>query len=236
MSYCVNCGVELAPSEPRCPLCDTEVINPADPWKEPEHRPYPTYLEAVVKRVDKKYFCMLAAVLMLIPVVVCLLVDILTAGEITWSGYVVGAILMMMVICLVPLAYGKRRWLLFLLLDIAAVLGYLLYIDAANEGIGWFLPLAMPITLASGAIVGLFIHYLRHRKKKGILAVFSLFFIGCGTLTVLIELFVRVYRGLSFVPRWSWYAFAPCLLTGVAFLILNRRNKWKDSVKKRLFF
>ena len=28
MSYCVNCGVELAPSEKNCPLCGTPVINP----------------------------------------------------------------------------------------------------------------------------------------------------------------------------------------------------------------
>ena len=39
MSYCVNCGVELAPSEKRCPLCGVEVVNPAKPWTEPEALP-----------------------------------------------------------------------------------------------------------------------------------------------------------------------------------------------------
>ena len=28
MSYCVNCGVKLAKSEKKCPLCNTKVINP----------------------------------------------------------------------------------------------------------------------------------------------------------------------------------------------------------------
>ena len=28
MSYCVNCGVKLAKSEKKCPLCNTPVINP----------------------------------------------------------------------------------------------------------------------------------------------------------------------------------------------------------------
>ena len=28
MSYCVHCGVELAPSERDCPLCGTAVLNP----------------------------------------------------------------------------------------------------------------------------------------------------------------------------------------------------------------
>ena len=33
MSYCVNCGVELSPSERRCPLCGTEVMNPRSPGR-----------------------------------------------------------------------------------------------------------------------------------------------------------------------------------------------------------
>ena len=39
MSYCVNCGVELADSERRCPLCHTEVHNPRQPYdrKIPKH-------------------------------------------------------------------------------------------------------------------------------------------------------------------------------------------------------
>ena len=28
MSYCVNCGVKLASSERKCPLCNTVVYNP----------------------------------------------------------------------------------------------------------------------------------------------------------------------------------------------------------------
>ncbi len=34
MSYCVNCGVELQKSEPRCPLCGTEVVNPNEAGEE----------------------------------------------------------------------------------------------------------------------------------------------------------------------------------------------------------
>ena len=39
MSYCVNCGVELAASERRCPLCGVEVINPREPFDENGERP-----------------------------------------------------------------------------------------------------------------------------------------------------------------------------------------------------
>lgn len=237
MSYCVNCGVELAPSEPQCPLCGTPVINPQSPWQEPPSRPYPAYLEIVVQRVDKRYFSLLAGVLLLIPVVLCLLLDlILGGGGITWSGYVAGAVAVLMVIVLVPIAWGRRRIWTYILLDVAAVLLYLYYVDLATGGLQWFLPLAAPIVLSAGAVLGLQLHYISQRRKKGILVVLALLLFGSGVLTMLIEVFVRVYGGLSPIPRWSWSALVPCTLTGVAFLVLNRRNRWKESVKKRLFF
>ena len=54
MSYCVNCGVKLAPSEKKCPLCGVPVVNPRDPWVEPSHRPYPKQVERVMHRIDRR--------------------------------------------------------------------------------------------------------------------------------------------------------------------------------------
>ena len=46
MSYCVNCGVELQKSEPRCPLCGTEVINPNEIAE--EERPARARIQAML--------------------------------------------------------------------------------------------------------------------------------------------------------------------------------------------
>ena len=236
MSYCVNCGVELAPSEPSCPLCGTEVINPRDPWKEPRVRPYPAYYETVVKSVDKRYFSTLAAVLMLVPVAVCLIVDLLSSGEILWSGYVAGAMLCVMVISLIPIAVGRRSPLLYLGLDVLALCGYLFYIDISTGELTWFIPLALPIILSAGAIIGLLSHFFAGRKKRGILVAIAFFFVGAGIFTSIVEVFVRRYLGYGFTVRWSLYALVPCALSAAAFMILNSRAKWKEEVKKRLFF
>lgn len=236
MSYCVNCGVRLAQSEPKCPLCGVEVINPASPWQKPATRPYPEYLETVVHFVDKRYFSILAAVLMLIPAAVCLAVDLLTSGGILWSGYVIGAILTLIVIVLLPLWHGKRWWQAYLLADAAAVLGYLFYINLQTGGREWFLPLAMPLTLAVWLSAALQTFSFGRRRKKGILVTLAALLFGCGALSLAVETIISIYRGLSFLPRWSWYAVSPCVLSGIAFLVLNRRNQWKESVKKRLFF
>ena len=45
MSYCVNCGVELADSERRCPLCHTEVHNPRQPYDRKIPKPFPNRLD-----------------------------------------------------------------------------------------------------------------------------------------------------------------------------------------------
>ncbi len=236
MSYCVNCGVELAPSEPRCPLCGVEVVNPADPWKEPRSRPYPAYVETVLTRVDKRYFSLVAALIATIPVVLCIIIDLLSSGEIVWSGYVAGSIGTLMTFVLVPMAVGKQRPFLYLTLDVLAVLGLLLYIDLASGGFDWFPLLGVPITLYGGVLVGVILLYFRGRKRSGILNALAVLVIGIGVYVIAVEICIRVYRGYSPVPHWSLYAFVPCLLTGVAFIVLNRRKKWKESVRKRLFF
>ena len=237
MSYCVNCGVELAASETACPLCSTVVINPNEEMSGPRERPYPAYLETVARSVDKRYFSGLAAVLLFIPVLLCLIIDGLTgAPGLEWSGYVVGAIGVIMVVVLLPLGWGRKGVGVYMALDIAAILAYLFFIDAAVDGLKWFLPLAAPITLTAGGILWLQLHYFTQRRTKGILVFIAILLFGAGAITVAVEVFVHRYQGLSMMPHWSLYALVPCALTGAAFLILNRRNNWKESVKKRLFF
>ncbi len=54
MSYCVHCGVELAESEARCPLCNTKVVDPAAPQQGNGKTPYPPYEAISPERVSKK--------------------------------------------------------------------------------------------------------------------------------------------------------------------------------------
>ena len=235
MSYCVNCGVELAPSEPKCPLCGVEVINPIHPWKEPRSRPYPNYFDEVMRGVDRRYFCLITAVLMMIPVMICLMIDLFSSGDMTWSSYVFGAAVVLMAVVLVPLASSRHRPFRYILVNTAAILGYLMLIDFRFGGMTWFIPLAMPITLSCAGAASVVALYFRKRKRAELLITLAILMFLAGMLTVLIELFIRNYDGVPLLPVWSWYAFVPCALSSVAFLILNKRNRWKESVRKRLF-
>ncbi len=91
MSYCVHCGVELAPSEESCPLCKTPVLDPNQPWSEPEERPYPERLEVVPTKIDHRYGAKLASLFLLIPMAAVLFSDLILDQHMTWSAYVLGA-------------------------------------------------------------------------------------------------------------------------------------------------
>lgn len=237
MSYCVNCGVELAKSEKSCPLCGVEVLNPAEPWKEPVSRPYPAYLERIIRGVDRQYFALLAGLLLLVPVSVCVVIDLLSCGSLSWSTYVVGTAALIALTILMPISTGAGNPWRNLIVDTLAILGLLWLIDykAALAG-GWFLPLALPIILALAVIAALIMLYFRRRKKKALLVSIAFILIAAGLYSVCIELILHLGQGWPVAFNWSLYALLPCVLTGGAFLLLNRRNKWKEAVRKRLFF
>ena len=213
MSYCVNCGVELAPSEKRCPLCGVEVVNPAKPWTEPEALPYSDNAERI-RRIDRRYLAGLISLVLLIPAVVCMFCDILD-GRLSWSLLVTGALLNVFVIFLVPM----------MLIRIACGL--------PASGKDWLLPLALPIVLLTAILAAAFSLWLRKRRPIALICAFA--FLGIGILTVGINLFVNLYCGLALMPVWSLYSMLPCLVLFVFFLVLNKRNRWKDGIRKRLF-
>ena len=84
MSYCVNCGVELADSEKYCPLCHTEVINPRSPYKEPSEFPYPRQIERIASHIDRRFFASISTFILLLPAFITILCDLLTDASLNW--------------------------------------------------------------------------------------------------------------------------------------------------------
>ena len=95
--YCVKCGVELADSEKKCPLCGTEVICPGEENREISPPPYPPYPGAVREGVSRNGVLFVLTVLFLLPFCLCLICDIKINGGVVWSGYASGGILLIYV-------------------------------------------------------------------------------------------------------------------------------------------
>lgn len=233
MSYCVNCGVELAPSEKKCPLCTVEVQNPLQPWQEPAERPYAGNVEKIVKRIDRQYLAGLLGLILIIPVAVCLLADLLD-GDISWSLLVLGAMLNLFVCFLVPMLYKKANPFVFLLYDTLAVSTYLFLIETTAKG-SWFFPLALPITLCVAALHAVLMLWFYSKKRRPFSLSCGFVVLGIGVLCVCINMLINAFMGISILPTWSLYALSPCVVLFVFFLVLNKRNRWKDSIRKRLF-
>ena len=85
MSYCVHCGVKLAPSEARCPLCQTPVVDPVTPYDPSVPKEFPTRVREQHLEINPGATLVLAAVLLAVPSLICLFVDLLVSGGLTWS-------------------------------------------------------------------------------------------------------------------------------------------------------
>ena len=65
---------------------------------------------------------------------------------------------------------------------------------------------------------------------------FSLALACLGLFVVAIEFFIGLYMHRIFWPTWSLYVLFPCLVLASSLLLLNRRAKVKEEIRKRFYF
>lgn len=236
MSYCVNCGVELDKSEPRCPLCGTEVINPAALQEEKPARPYSSHVEHLDRRIDRRYIASFVSLLLLIPLFTSMLTNIMANGRLSWSYYVLGAELIAFAVLLLPMIAHMAR-ILYIVIDAVAIGVFLLLIKVMNQGDwDWLLLLGLPIT-GLAALFSWFIAWMASPKcKLPLLVRFTFTLTTIGLLVVGIEFFIGLYHHVVAWPQWSLYVLFPCLVLGSALLLLNRRARLKAEIHKRFYF
>ncbi len=236
MSYCVNCGVELAPSEPRCPLCGTEVVNPRKPWQAPERTPYPRTVEHIIRKVDRRYGALLAMFALLVPVLCTVLLDVLMTRSFSWSSYVVGACLCIFIWFLLPMLGGSRHSpYLYLLYDAIILFAFLFWICYRTVGIMTYLTLALPLAAVPVAFSYGFMPILLSRRLKGTLYVpaIAMFMLGC--MCVVVELVLDLHLFDVFEPLWSLVVIVPCIVIGVMLILIEGKKNLKDRIRRRLF-
>ncbi|MEA4911799.1 MAG: hypothetical protein VB092_04175 [Oscillospiraceae bacterium] len=233
MSYCVNCGVELAASEKECPLCGTEVVNPNVRWKDDARRPYPSRVDAVVRKVNRKFVVLLICALMAIPIVIPVLTDLLFNGGVTWSAYVVGADVCLFFLCVFPFLYEVPRPYLYLALDTAVLTGYIALI-AYNSGGVWFWTLGMPLTLCVCCTVSAFIYVIRRSRLSGLRKAAILFGVAAAACLV-IDFFVSRFVGARLPVLWSLFVVAANIVFASIMLLLDKRKELRNEILRRLF-
>ena len=124
--YCANCGVKLADSEEMCPLCGTKAYHPDIPRKSgkplyPKDRMPPA-------EVNPKVMPVMVILLFVVPLVTTLLSDLRINSRVTWSGYVVGSLLVGYVWKAESLMARKAKGVILALLALLAWMDILCFV------------------------------------------------------------------------------------------------------------
>lgn len=230
--YCINCGVKLADTESVCPLCLTKVYHPdLDKLKGaplypqnhfPANEPHPLG------------FSILATVVFLLSILVVGTCDIELNQAITWSGYVIGALILAYELLILPTWFRKGSPAIFVPCGFISIGLYLLYIDLSVGG-KWFLSFAFPTTAIIGSIVTcvcVLIYYLR----RGILYILGSALLALGASMPVIEYLLNRTFGLTQGLSWSVYTITPLVFLGGTLIFFAICRPAREAVERKLFF
>lgn len=229
--YCANCGVKLADTEKRCPLCGTEAYHPE--IKRPEVDPlYPQ--DFVLKHeISMATTHIIVLTLFLISIIIPLYCDLYIDRNLTWSIYVAFAVALIYIIIILPYWFKKPSPAVFVPIDFFAIALFLHYINYVTGG-DWFLSLAFPLITYLGLIVtaaAVLLYYL----KKGHLYVVGAFFIALGLFMDLIELFIMITFKVNF-DGWSIYPMIPLVLIGGGLIAISISRNIRAVLARKLHF
>lgn len=219
MAYCVNCGVKLAKTEKKCPLCNTIVLNP----KKSNEVYKPAYSNKVenFKKINYKYISKLITIILMILGIISVICNYIISGQITWSIYVICSIIYL--VCQMTFMTNKKLFLSMVIELISTEL-FLLVIAYLNNGMQWYLYLVLPFIFAIWLFIVLCI-FLIKRKTKSLLRRISACFIFGSVELLIIEIFIDLYSRSTISLTWSVYAMLPLTIVGTLIFILSFNKK-----------
>lgn len=229
--YCINCGVKLADTEKHCPLCGIEVSHPT--LSRPAGEPlYPRYRYPSVQVSPRGALTILTA-LFLLPILITLLCDLQVGGTVTWSGYVVGALLLIYELLVLPHWFSKRNPVIFVPCGFAAIGLYVLYINFAVNG-NWFLSFAFPLIGFLGLVTTAVVTLVRY-IRRGRLFIFGGAALALGLFMPVMELLIMVTFDISRFAAWSLFPFIPLMLLGGLLIFLGIHARSRDIMEQKFF-
>lgn len=228
--YCVKCGVKLADTEEKCPLCSTR---PGDPvlWREPVrplypqgHNPEQTLKPSAINGT--------ILILFMIPMLLTFFMDFQMDHQISWFWYVAGALVLAYTVIALPIWFRNPNPVIFVPCDFAAVALYLLLINILTEG-HWYLSFALPVTASVGLIVTAVVTLVRY-LRKGRLYIFGGAMLALGILMPVWELLLSITFHLSFAG-WSGYPLIVLALLGGLLIYLAINSTARERMERKFF-
>ena len=176
---------------------------------------------------------MLVLLFFLLPLAIVLLCDVPVSGGITWSGYVIGALVLLYVVVVLPLWFKKPNPVIFVPIDFAAIAVYLLYINFAVGG-KWFLSFAFPVT-GFWALTVTTVVTLRRYVRRGRLYVYGGAVMAVGAFFPIMELLLYVtFDEIGFIG-WSFCPMTVLLLLGGFLIFLGICRPARELMERKFF-
>ncbi len=229
--YCMNCGIKLADSEEKCPICST-LPNESIPRGASVPKLYPEnrYPELSVRKGALN-----GAILFLfaIPLLITFFVDLRSIDGLNWFWYAFGAVLLGYIVLALPLWFHKPNPVIFIPCDFAAAALYLLLIALMTGG-DWYLSFALPVTVGAGMIVTAIIALVRY-VRGGKLYIFGGALAAMGAHLLMTELLLGVSFGISFAG-WSIYPLIALSILGILLIFLAINSNARERMERKFFF
>ncbi len=230
--YCIKCGVKLMEENKPCPLCNTVVYHP-DIEPVAAVPLYPEDRYPAVPARPKSLLVVISTILFLMPMVITMLCDYQVRGGITWSGYVVGALLTLYVMSVLPYWFRSPNPVIFVPCSFGAVAAYLLYINLATGG-NWFFSFALPIVGWMALVTTAVVTLLRY-VKRGVLYILGGAQIALGIFMPVMELLMNLTFHKPMVFVWSFYPMVALVLLGGMLIFLAICRPARETMEQKFF-
>lgn len=230
--YCIQCGVELSDTEKQCPLCSTRVYHPEVHQKEAPAL-YPADRFPGSNRFSRGLPIFMTTVFAL-ALFFSLLCDLQLHRRLTWSGFVVGALLTAYVPLVLPGWFRKPNPVIFLPCSFAAAIAYLLFLDLVTQG-DWFLSFAFPVAGGLGLLTTALVTLLKY-VPTGRLYIVGGFFVALGAFMLLVEFLLHLTFLRSGAAGWSAYPMTALVLLGGFLIFLGICRPAREAMERKFFF
>jgi len=230
MSYCVNCGVKLKNHGSSCPLCGTEVINPANPINHAVQKVVPKQRETPEDSFDKVLWIKLVSIILAAPALLSITINGVFGNTLTWSLYAAASLGIAWVWLISPFLFQRniaQRWII---IDAIALLGFLYLIEHLSASHGWFFPLALPITFFFTVLLLTLVILIRKKVLRELHIAASLF-TAVGLFCVFLNGVINFYTLRIFHLDWSLLVLIPCITFALIAVVLQRRRWIVDELK-----
>ena len=229
--YCIKCGVKLADTEKKCPLCGTVPYHP-DISRIELGPLYPDNQYPLTKISPIGILVTISAAFLL-AILLTLICDLRFSCAVSWSGFVIGGISVAYELFVLPFWFEKPNPVIFVPCGFAATGLYLMYINLATNG-DWFLSFAFPVVGILGIITTAVVTLMKYVRRGGLL-IFGGAFITLGLFIPLIEFLINYTFGIKDVLMWSFYPLAGLMFIGGIMIFFAVCRPAREKIERKFF-